>query len=79
MAGNKQHKQAYQQLTPLNLTGQQHERQGQQRDNPGVDRQHDPDLCGLHTKTLCDVGKQTHGDKFCGIENKRSNSQRNDP
>ena len=56
MTGDKNDKQADQKFAAFYLAGKQHERQRHQGDNPGVDRQHDPDLSGLHIKTLCDVG-----------------------
>lgn len=79
MTGDKQREKANQKLTSFYLTGQQHKGQRHQGDNPGIDRQHDPDLCRLHIKTLRDIGEQTDGDKLSGIENKCGNSKRNDP
>jgi len=79
VAGDKHHKQADQKFTAFYLAGKQHERQRHQSHNPGVDRQHDPDLRGLHIKTLCDVGQQTDRDKLSGIENKTGNGKRNYP
>jgi hypothetical protein len=79
MAGDKHNKQTDQQFSALHLTGKQHEGERHQGNNPGVDRQHDPDLSGLHIEALCDVGKQTDRDKLCGIENKTGNGKRNYP
>ena len=79
MAGDKHDKQADQQLAAFYLTGEQHEGQRHQGHHPGVDRQHDPNLRGLHIKTLRNVGQQPDRDKLSGIENKTGNSKRNYP
>ncbi|MNY72575.1 hypothetical protein D3C86_2111630 [compost metagenome] len=76
MAGDKQHKQANQQLAPFHLAGEKHKGQRHQRDHPGVDSQHDPDLRCFHMETLSNIGKQPYGHKFCGIKDKRSNGKR---
>ena len=79
MAGDKHNKQANQKFSALHLAGEQHKEERHQGDNPGVDRQHDPDLSALHMEALCDVGQQADRDKLGGIENKTGNGKRNYP
>ncbi len=79
MTGDKDHKQANQQIAAFHLTGQKHKRERHKRHNPGIDSQHDTDLSGLHMEALRDVRKQANGNKFSGIEDKGSHSQRNYP
>ena len=76
MAGDKDHKQANQQLSPLHLAGQQHKRQRHQRHHPGVDGQHNAHLRRLHLEAVGYVRQQPNRNKFSGIENKRSDGER---
>ena len=76
MAGDKQDKQANQQATALHLAGQQHKGQRHQGDNPGVDRQHNPNLRRFHAKAVGDIRQQAHGRKFGGIKDKCRNRKR---
>ena len=55
MTGDEQNEKANKKFAPFDLADEQHKRQRHQCDNPGIDCQHDPDLSGLHTKTLRDV------------------------
>lgn len=76
MAGDKQNKQANQQTTALHLAGQQHKGQRHQRDDPGVDRQHNPHLRRFHAEAVSNVRQQANGRKFGGIKNKCRNRKR---
>gem|GEM_PF-6917762 len=78
MAGNEQHKQHNQQLAPLYLAGEQHKRQRQQRYYPGIDSEHNAHFRGLHPEAVGDVGEQSDGNKFSGIEDESRNGQRHD-
>ncbi len=79
VAGNEEHEEADQQLTPLHLAGEQHKGQRHHCHHPGVDGEHDPHLRGLHAETAGDIREQANGHKFSGIKDKGGNGERNHP
>ncbi len=55
VADHKQAEHKHQQFAALDVTRRQHHGQRHQRDDPGIDRQHQTHLCRRHVEALADI------------------------
>ncbi len=76
MADHKQAEHEHQQLAALDVARRQHHRQRHQRHDPGIDREHQPDLGRGHLEALTDVTQQTDRHELGSIENEGRQGQR---